>query len=362
MLKDKKNNLPVLISLLLLSTSIYCKEICIENFNKQLCNNFKLLDSVIIKSALSKQQLISRLNKSVQQLAFLKNSNLYLVESSQPLEYSQQLVKYSYISYAQPNIAQIRNKNNQFHQNIVHKYALKKKWPNTLGEGVNIAIIDDGFNLEHEDLKGVDIAFLYDADQKNLDASPKLNIDNHGTQVTGIIFSQHNGIGIDGIAPKASLIAIRQANNVTSDTILAFTVASKAGAHIINCSWNSPVLLEPVFDVIKDLANNNIAIVFAAGNDAKEIQAYSIEASIAEVITVGAIQEFSNFGKILDFSLNGANIKTTRFDGTYGYFGGTSATAPIVSGLIALELSQHKNKPIDEIITIIKSLLQNSGD
>ena len=332
--------------------SLYAKEICIQNFNKKLCKDFNILESVIVKSSLSKEELKSKIQKPLKQIAFLENSNLYLVDSKNSLEYSKELSNKDFIIYAQPNISQTRSNNFNNTQNITKKYNLEKIWKTTKGEGVNIAIIDDGFNLKHEDLQGVNLLFSYDADNKNLDSSSKLKVDTHGTQVAGIIFAQHNNIGIDGLAPKANLIAIRQTTNITSDTVLSFTVAKKAGADIINCSWNSPILLEPVYDVIKALSYDT-AIVFAAGNSAKKIEPYSIEASIPEVITVGATQKYSNYGEVVDFKI-ASGIITTKQNGTYGQFGGTSSTAPIISGLLALKIAQNKNKPIQEIIQTMK--------
>jgi len=336
-------------------SSLFSKEVCITNFNKQVCNDFNLLNSVIVKSSLSKQELKEKLNKDIKQIAFLENSNLYLIDSNNSLEYSKELAKKEFISYAQPNISQTRNLNFKPSQNITKKYNLEKIWQTTQGEGVNIAIIDDGFNLEHEDLKGVHVLFSYDADNKNLDASKKLNIDTHGTQVAGIIFAQHDGIGIDGIVPHANFIAVRQTTNITSDTVVAFTVAQKAKANIINCSWNSPILLEPVYDVIKYLSKDT-AIVFAAGNSHKEIKPLSTEASIPEVITVGATQKYSNYGNILDFKIP-SGIITTNSNGTYGSFGGTSATAPLITGLLALKMSQNPHAKYTKLVADLKKVL-----
>ena len=341
----------ILVSLLI-SLSLLADKVCINNFNKQVCKDFNILDSVIVKSTLSKKELIKKLNKPIKQIAFLETSNLHLVESKDSLNYSKELEKENYIIYAQPNISQTRDSNFKNTQNITKKYNLKKTWKTTKGAGVNIAIIDDGFNLEHEDLKGVNVLFSYDADNKNLNSKPKVKLDTHGTQVAGIIFAQHNNIGVDGIAPEANLIAIRQTTNITSDTVLSFTVADKAGANIINCSWNSPILLEPVYDIIKHLSKD-IAIVISAGNSHKEITPLSTEASIEEVITVGATQSYSNYGEAVDFKIP-SGIITTKQNGTYGVFGGTSATAPIISGLVALNISQNKDKPIKQIIKTLK--------
>jgi subtilisin family serine protease len=331
---------------------------CITNFNKKVCKNFTLLDSVIVKTTLSKKELQNKLNKPLRQIAFLQDSNLFLVDSKQPVVYSKELAKKEYIIYAQANISQTKDINFKHFQNITKKYNLKETWKITKGKGVNIAIIDDGFNLKHEDLKGVSVLFSYDVDNKNLNSNPKVKLDTHGTQVAGVIFAQHNGIGIDGIAPEANLIAIRQTTNITSDTVLSFTVASKAGANIINCSWNSPLLLEPVYDVIKALSKD-IAIVVSAGNSHKKIEPFSTEASIEEVITVGATQNYSNYGDILDFKIQ-SGILTTKENGGYGIFGGTSATAPIISGLLALQMAQNRDKSVKQIIKILKKKIHGN--
>lgn len=348
----------VFLSLCLLTSSIFGKEVCITNFNKEVCKDFKILNSVIIKSTLTKQALKNKLNKPLKQIAFLGKSNLFLVDSNDSLEYSKELSNKDFIIYAQPNISQTKDINFKPTQNITKKYNLDSIWKTTKGEGVNIAIIDDGFNLEHEDLKSVNVLFSYDADNKNLDSSSKLKVDTHGTQVAGVIFAQHNNIGIDGIAPKANLIAIRQTTNITSDTVLSFTVAKKAGADIINCSWNSPILLEPVYDVIKALSHDT-AIVFAAGNSHKKILPYSTEASIKEVVTVGATQKYSNYGDMTDFKIQ-SGVITSKANGTYGQFGGTSATAPIISGLLALKIAQNKDKSIQKIIQTMKKELNGN--
>lgn len=328
------------------------------NLLKVESQSVTIIPEVIVKTNLDKAALITKLNKPITQLAFLDNANIFLVKSADALNYSKELSTKDYIIYAQPNILQKRTYNfvdvhhTSEHKKIVERYERENIQVGNQGNGVNVAIIDDGFNLEHEDLTATQVLFSYDVDLKMLTSNPQLKLDTHGTKVAGIIFAQKNNIGIDGIAPEAKLIAIRQTKNLTSDTILAFTVAAKAGADIINCSWNSPILLEPVYDVIKHLSSD-IAIVFAAGNQRQAIKPYSIEASIEEVITVGATQAYSNYGDVVDFVVPG-KLETTTSNGRYGHFNGTSASAPIISGLLALKLSQNKTQSIKEIVVDMK--------
>lgn len=228
------------IFLILFNISLLASQACIKNFDKTICADFKILNSVMIKTSLSKKELKKKINKHITQLAFLEDTNIFLIDSTKPIEYAKKLEKEKFIIYAQANISQIKNKSFQSSKEFLTNNNIKRKWKTTKGAGVNIAIIDDGFDLSHEDLKDVNLLFRYDADNKTINSNPKVSIDTHGTQVAGIIFSSHNGIGADGIAPKANFIAIRQATNVTSDTILAFTVAKKVGVNKITSSnWAS---------------------------------------------------------------------------------------------------------------------------
>jgi subtilisin len=342
------------------------EELYFKNFGNLLkidSQQLTIVPEVIIKTKLDKAALSAKLNKSIVQLAFLDKANLFLVKSSDALSYSQELSTKDYIIYAQPNILQKRtysvvSVDNTSADKIVARYKKNNIQLDNQGEGVNIAIIDDGFNLAHEDLNATQLLFSYDVDRKKLTSTPQIKLDTHGTKVAGIIFAQHNQIGINGIAPRAKLIAIRQTTNLTSDTVLAFTVAAKAGADIINCSWNSPMLLEPIYDVIKHLSAD-IAIVFAAGNNQQAIKPYSTEASIKEVITVGATQAYSNYGNVVDFVISG-HVKTTTNNGGYGYFNGTSAAAPVISGLLALQLSQNKIQSIKDTVDGMKKEFNGS--
>ncbi len=271
-----------------------------------------------------------------------------------------------FIHLAQPDLLQLQEKTAQTvsrHGAEAYLENLKifSLWKNSKGENVKIAIIDDGFDLAHEDLQGVRLAFGYDMESETLDPSPRNAMDTHGTRVAGVIFAQHNGIGIDGIAPDAQLIAIRHADTWTSKTILSFYLAKLAGADIVNCSWNSKILLQPVADAINDLTTQGrekkgIAVVFAAGNNGRVLEKNSSEATLPDVITVGAADhngkplKFSNYGKEVDFYAWGKNIQVpTNGDKKYGFFSGTSASASVVSGIVALLLSEDRKLSLTEI-------------
>lgn len=204
-------------------------------------------------------------------------------------------------------------------------------------------------------------AFSYDVEMKALTSGPKYKIDIHGTKVAGIIFSAHNNMGINGIAPESELIALRQPNTWTSNTLLSFQLAKLAGASVINCSWHSQILLQPVAEVIDDLAINGrqgkgIAVVISAGNKGQLIMPNSTESAISSAIVVGANGSdykrltFSNYGQSVDLFTYGKGVKTTLTSGGYGVFAGTSLAAAIVSGISALLISQNPNLTLEQLI------------
>ncbi|WP_440875140.1 S8 family peptidase [Thalassotalea sp. PLHSN55] len=279
------------------------------------------------------------------------------------------------IKLVQPDILQLKQKsaikNNTaslFESNeYINQLNLPKLWQSTKGAGIKIAIIDDGFALKHPDLKHLKPLLAYDVTNKKLTAHPLSRLDNHGTKVAGIIFAQHNNIGIDGIAPEADIIALRQPDSWTSNTLLSFHLAALAGADIINCSWHSQWLLQPVAEIVTELAQTGrngkgIAVIFSSGNQGKQLSQFSSEASIAEAIVVGAADQygnplrFSNYGASVDLLNYGKNAKTTLRLGKYGNFSGTSLASSITSGLAALLLSKQPELTVSQLLAQLKLL------
>lgn len=225
---------------------------------------------------------------------------------------------------------------------------------------VNIAIIDDGFDLTHSELASANVIFQYDTEDNTLDASPKHTADHHGTKIAGVLFALVDDNGAEGLVPDANLIAIRQPNTWTSQTLLAFQVAKLAKVDIINCSWRSQWLLEPVKDIVQDLAvhgrdNKGIAVVFAAGNDGIEIQENQYEASISEAIVVGANSgpgqraRYSNWGRTVDGFFDGSALLTTANRQSYTNINGTSLAAARATGFIAQLLSLESELTLVDI-------------
>ncbi len=240
------------------------------------------------------------------------------------------------------------------------------------GKGVKIVVIDDGINENHEDLKGNVISF---DDDDNL-------LKNHGTAVTGLIAAKANNIDIYGIANMSDIYFVPYNPYATDDEniIQAFEKADKLGADIINCSWGTKDVSDSVKEVITHLSKNGrngkgTLIVFATGNDNANWS--NDESQIPQVISVGASNaqniraSYSNFGKNIDVLAPGGtqgNVlleeKIILLNGNGGilYGDGTSFSAPIVSGILALLLEANPNLTREQVEQILAKTSDKIGD
>ena len=71
------------------------------------------------------------------------------------------------------------------------------------GEGINVAVVDDGMYFTHEDLRdNVDASRNHDYTGSGDIHHP---LEHHGTNVAGVIAARDNGIGVRGVAPRATI-------------------------------------------------------------------------------------------------------------------------------------------------------------
>lgn len=121
------------------------------------------------------------------------------------------------------------------------------------GEGVVVAVVDDGLEIAHPDLTAntLDLChrdFRVSSNTQNQDPTPTNAEDAHGTAVAGIIAARDNNIGVTGVAPRASLIGINlldtdrhagSAGILVSEIAAAMTHQRNIVA-VSNNSWGAP--------------------------------------------------------------------------------------------------------------------------
>ena len=263
-------------------------------------------------------------------------------------------------------------------------------WKITKGKGIKIAVIDDGGDVNHEDLKD-NIFLAYNADEKTNDIyhnSNTITDASHGNTCAGFIAAPINGKGIIGIAPESKLILIKQEEAADSATIEAFEYARNNGAKVISCSWGTNHVSQAIVTELRSLYDAGITVIFASGNDGANLDDDGVddESEVEWVLGVGASSEFndvtdySNYGLNIDLiapggftgdsigllglddsGTQGSTINYGVASNNYAFTDGTSFAAPIVAGVVALMYSVNSNITPKEIRDILISTTDKVG-
>ena len=264
------------------------------------------------------------------------------------------------------------------------------------GQGIGVAVVDSGINPNGDfyTLMGVnrqvmDVRFNNDYNQSTSDGY------GHGTHVASVIGGDGSESGgkYIGVAPMVNLINVKVSNDDGSarmtDVILGlqwiFENKTKYNIRVVNLSLNSTVAesyhTNPLDAAVEILWFNKIAVVASAGNSGDG--AIYPPANDPFIITVGAtddrgtksltddvVASFSAYATTVDgfkkpdIVAPGKNIvarivnmnmgmakdhPANKVSNEYFRMSGTSVSAPMVSGAIALLLQDEPNLTPDQI-------------
>ena len=241
------------------------------------------------------------------------------------------------------------------------------------GEGITIAVVDTGVDLDHPDLvdniyvnageiegNGIDddgngyVDDVNGYDFAGRDADPN-DVGGHGTHVAGTIAAGLNGFGATGVAPDATILPVRVLGNdgtgSTNTVAAGIRYAADLGADIINLSLGGGYsrAIQSAIDYAQDLGS---FIVAAAGNESASTPGFPARFSSIydNVLSVGAhnsrdqIAGFSNdvgTSGSVQVDAPGVGVFSTYVGGRYATLSGTSMAAPHVAGVAALALSAN---------------------
>lgn len=251
-----------------------------------------------------------------------------------------------------------------------------------VGHGVTIAIIDDGLDLDHPDLsENVNLNGSWDFNNKGPKPMPRLKDDNHGTRCAGEIAAVKNDVCGVGVAWKAKVSGIRLLSGAITDIqeVNALTHRNDIN-YIYSCSWGPSdngrtveapnTLLRNAFitGVVNGRQGLGSIYVFASGNGGARGDNCNYDGYTNSIftITVAAIDYRGNHPKYSEscsavltssFGHSGLNAGyTRRYICTTDRHKknqnstlcttkhrGTSAAAPLVSGIVGLLLSHRKD-------------------
>lgn len=246
------------------------------------------------------------------------------------------------------------------------------------GEGVTVAVIDQGVNLTHEYFTGqiVDGICVYQfnsqsvcpngskyqtgiqAASQRFDKGVLVSAENHGNMVAGLIVGKPNSLAPGGIAPNAKLLMAntdlalpsivsalnyiydnREKYNIVAVSMSFGITGGSSREYILNCN-NNPDYAQLKATLAK-LRSAGIMPFAASGNGfiLNEITA-SAPTCLSEVVTIGSIDPQ---GRVSIYSTMNSKVELLGADyaksaTTVGYqnAGGTSAATPVIAASYAL--------------------------
>ncbi|MEW6769971.1 MAG: S8 family peptidase [Bacillota bacterium] len=217
-------------------------------------------------------------------------------------------------------------------------------WKFVKGDGVKVAVLDTGVDVNHPDLKE---NILCAANFTTSDRGDFVDRHGHGTHVAGIIAGTDNGRGVVGVAPKCKLVIAKVLGDDGRGELewiaAGLLWALEQEADIISMSLGTSSQLPDEFhSLIKTVVDAGAVVVAAAGNESGRV---GYPAAYEEVIAVTAVDPgmdpavFTNRGPEAFVSAPGVDILSTFPPARYAVLSGTSMAAPVVSGVLALYLA-----------------------
>jgi protocatechuate 3,4-dioxygenase beta subunit len=223
------------------------------------------------------------------------------------------------------------------------------------GDGVTVAVIDTGIDYNHPDLKD-NYAGGYDF--VNKDNNP-MDDNGHGTHVAGTIAAVRDGSGVVGVAPDASIYALKVLNasggGNFSDVIAALEWCVTHGIQVTNNSYGSSgdpgPTVKAAFDNAYAAGVIHVAAAGNNGNPSGKGDNVGYPARYASIIAVAATDSsdrrasFSSTGPAVELAAPGVGIKSTVPGGGYAVYNGTSMASPHVAGTAALVIASGITGP-----------------
>jgi len=158
----------------------------------------------------------------------------------------------------------------------------------------------------------------------------------HGTLVAGLLHV---------VAPESRIVPVRafDTNGNTTLFMLAEGIyrASDLGVDVLNMSFSTTTVSQTLQRSVLYAQSKGVALVASAGNESGTVAGtypadYPLVTGVAATDFDDHLATFSNYGTDISISAPGSFVVSTAPGGRYAMAWGTSFSAPIVAGSIAL--------------------------
>ena len=225
----------------------------------------------------------------------------------------------------------------------------RKHW----GEGMKVAILDSGIDLDHPFLRGARI------ERVSLVQENEGSFLGHGTAIASIIAgqSEHNL----GLAPSASILSVEVLDKFGEGD--AFTVArgvveaTDRGSDLINLSLGSDFSSPVLESAVAYAREKGVVVVAAVGNEGMPEVAFPARyegvIGVTAVDRMGRPSAFANYGEGVDLSAPGVRVDTAWEEDQIVSFSGTSGATAFVSGALVAEMSKNPHLNESQLTEIL---------
>lgn len=288
-------------------------------------------------------------------------------------------------------------------------------WDSVTGKGINVAVVDDGLEVAHEDLAG-NAYPLSSNNHKNYgsgtpnDPTPADGGQTHGTNCAGLIGAVgFNNVGVIGVAPEVGLMGLRLIAEPAGDDSVGDAMSWQPNGvvtHVSSNSWGPaddgmalgvPGTLQ-LAGIQKSAETNRgglgTVFVVSAGNGRQAGDDGSYDGFAASRFTIG-VGAVGRTGDPSSFSEQGIGVTVSAFGGEFNppdvlwttnnsgdaalatlkgkfdssqapvnysdAFNGTSAAAPQVSGASALLLQANPKLGYRDVKEILMRTANKTG-
>ena len=237
-------------------------------------------------------------------------------------------------------------------------------WDATQGAGITVAILDSGVLATHADLaaKLVPGWNFYDGNSNTADVT------GHGTSVAGAAAATtNNTTGVAGIAGAAKIMPLRVSDATGyayySTLAQAVTFAADNGARVANASFAGVYKSASVQSAAQYLRGKGGLLTVSAGNAGTDDGSGPSTTMIPVSATDGndAKSSFSSYGNYVAVAAPGSGIWTTASNGSYRSASGTSFSAPIAAGVIALMMAANPSLSAAQVESLLYSTATDLG-